>query len=300
VAVALPALWLAAILLAFYLAAKIILTPAIVGVLRHIPAIGRFLTGAATSVVNGVESAITEWIRPHLSTLLKWMEAAAIATLSVPLSMVYFGSKLESILQHLVETKIFQLVRTITNPITRVLNAVNAEAHSISVDLHDFKITIRHGIEQGLRDLSADLLAKFAKGIDTLRRDVFDRAIPSLEADMVKLARSAEADIARVGKDVEGVAARLADLAKQLSIPLSLLEQMIAVVGIVGALSALETVARCEPKLRSLCMHDAGLWDELLIGLLTLLAFPGLREMTRMGATVLADLSGSLTELAES
>lgn len=298
--VALPALWLVAVSAAFYLAAKLILTPAIIGILRRIPAIGRLLESAANGIVNGVEAAIAQWIRPHLATLLKWFTAATLATLSLPLALLYYGAKNEEALKHLVGTKILAMVHAVFDPINhRVTAAINAVG-SLGTRITNLDKRLTHGIEQGLRDLSAELLAKFKLGIDTLRRDVYGNTVPALEAEIEKIARAGAADIARVGNDIAGTASRLADLAKRLDVPLSLLESLIASVGIVGALSALETIGKCEPKLRSLCQYDPRLWDDFLLGILAVLAFPGLREMTMLGATVLDDLSGALVELAES
>lgn len=297
-AIALPALWLIALSLAFYLAAKLILTPMIVGILRRTPLIGRLLESAANGIVNQVEIAISKWIRPYLSTLVRWLKAYALATLSIPLAMVYFGAKIEAALKYLVSTKIMQMIRTVTNPIVRSVNATASAVRSISLELNRFEKAIQRSIEEGLRDLSADLLTRFRLGIDTLRRDVFGKAIPALESDIAKVARGAEADIARVGRDVVGVTRELADLAKRLNIPLSLLEEMIAAVGIVAALEALTTLAKCEPKLRSLCSYDPGLWDDFLLATLAVIAFPGFREMTLMGASIMDDAREAIIELA--
>lgn len=298
--IALPALWLIAVSIAFYIAAKLILTPAIVGILRRIPAIGRFIAGAADSVVHSVENAIGRWLRPQLATMVRWLTAAAEATILIPGAIDYYSNKVEDALKYLVEHKIAQIVHGITNPIQRALSATATAVVGLRHDLGALDRRLTRSIEEGLRDLSAELLRRFAQGIDRLRRDVYGTTIPALEKAIADAFRGAEADIAGVGKDVAGIAQRLADLAKRLDIPLSTIEQLIAAVGVVATIEALDTLVTCKGKLKTLCQYDPGLWDDFLLGALALLAFPGLREMTKMGASLLEELSGSVTELAGS
>jgi hypothetical protein len=291
--------WLIALfLVAFFLAAKLVFTPMIVSILRHIPGVGRFLAGHADNAINSALNSAATWLKPHLARMVSWTKSLASATLEIPHALEHLAAKIEEALKYLALTKVPQLVHSVTNPIARAVNGLIHQVAAVPGQIAAAEERMRHGIEHGIRDLRDELTATFRNGIDRLRHDVFSDAIPGLEHSIANAFRTAEGDIARVGSDVNHIATHLADLAKRLDIPLSLLEQMIASVGVVVALQALESLARCEPKMRALCNYDPDTWGDFLLGVLAILAFPGFRSMVEMGADITGEIHDAIKELA--
>lgn len=266
----------------------------------RLPVIGRPFHGTLRSIENGIVAAINGFLRPLIRACVHAFKMLADVLLLLPLAIVVGVAGLIEALDYLRHTTIPNLLNAATLPLARAIQGLHAADLALARAIRGAEREFTHGIDRLREFVEVEVLRRLQHGIDRLRRDVYEDTIPELRQIINRGDALLERGLGAARDEIGSLEKDLLGLAKRLDIPLTLIESLIAAVGVTAAAEALETLVGCRGKMRQICTVDPQDWSNLILGLTAIAVAPGFREMVEMGATVMEDLHDAVTMLAES
>lgn len=262
-AIALPAFLVGLGILLLWVV-RLIALGIIVDALRSaVPIVGNAIADLFQKAERWVTDGLASWLAAHLEPLTHWFTQARLIVSSWQGVLAHFAGDLASTLEALVAQTLPAIVAARLAPVARAIGLLGHGLVGIGDDLIALGHRLTHELD-GLRDWAIqNILERALRGIDRLRHDVMDVALPAIRGRVGAIERSLE-------DAVGGIGDRLGRLERGIgAIPLRDLLALLAAFPLLQALvsdvvmPAVEDVVRCRRKIRWLCTTDPDLWDDV-------------------------------------
>lgn len=270
------------------------------GLANSVPVIGGYIARGLEAAVNYAKSLFAAYVEPTITHTIKWLDGLRQSVEGFIGSVNAFIVELPGQLDHLLHVSVHDVVKAFVNPVRNTANEAlgdaAAAAHGVDVLARD--VTARlHGIE-------GDVKSSIDHATDVIRNVDLPRFLDHAESFAQGAADVVAGDVAQVQDWAAGWIDDLLNRVEQIPI-----DELLTGAAAGTAAFALAQVianeaglgrAECRAKVKQICATDPRAWEALLGLAITPFAFPGLRALAEVGATMVQGMHDVVRQIAES
>lgn len=270
------------------------------GLANSVPVIGGYIARGLGAAIDYGKALFASYVEPTITHTVKWLDGLRQSVEGFVDSVNAYLVSLPGQLDHLLHVSVHDVVKAFVNPVRDAVHDVVRDVTGIGDDVGKLKDTFERelgGIEGTVKQ-SIDHATNVIRNVDLPHFLDHAESFAQGAADVVAGDVAATRDWAAGW--IDDLLARLEDIP---------LDELLTGAAAGTAAFALAQVianeaglgrAECRAKVKQICATDPRAWEALLGLAIAPFAFPGLRALAEVGATMVQGMHDVVREIAES